>query len=90
MSGERVSTSGSSAFTLDVFTSEDPYTSIDGVDHARTRIEKTFRGDLDATSTAEMLSVKGTGTGAGYVALETVRGTLLGRSGTFAILHAAP
>ena len=35
-----------------------------------------------------MLSVRGEGDGAGYVALETVRGTLDGRTGTFAILHA--
>ena len=87
-SGARESSSGASSFTLDVFTSDEPYVSIDGIDYGRSRIEKTFRGDLDATSTVEMLSVKGPGGGAGYVALETVRGTLAGRAGTFAILHA--
>jgi hypothetical protein len=79
---------GSSAFTLDVFTSDDPYVAIDGVEYKRSRIEKTFHGDLEATSTVEMLSVQGPGDGAGYVALETVRGRLGGRTGTFAILHA--
>ena len=88
VAGDRASGSGSSSFSLDVFTSDDPYTSIDGVDYARTRIEKTFHGELEATSTVEMLSVQSPSGGAGYVALETVRGTLAGRSGTFAILHA--
>ena len=77
-----------SSFTLDVFEQEDPYATVDGVGYARSRIEKTFHGDLEATSTVEMLSVRGEGEGAGYVALETVRGTLDGHEGTFAILHA--
>ena len=81
-------TSATSPFTLDVFETDEPYTSVDGIAYARTRIEKTFRGDLEATSHVEMLSVRGEGDGAGYVALETVRGTLHGRTGTFAVLHA--
>jgi hypothetical protein len=81
-------TSAISPFTLDVVESDDPYSTIDGIAYARTRIEKTFGGDLDATSHVEMLSVRGEGDGAGYVALETVRGSLHGRTGTFAILHA--
>ncbi len=88
VSGGRAPLSGASSFTLDVFTSDEPYCSIDGVDYARSRIEKTFHGDLEATSTVEMLSVRGPGGGAGYVAIETVRGTLAGRTGTFSILHA--
>lgn len=80
--------SGTSSFTLDVFTSDDPYVSVDGVDYARTQIEKTFHGDLEATSTVEMLSVRGPSGGAGYVAIETVRGAIAGKTGTFCILHA--
>jgi hypothetical protein len=76
-----------STFTLDVFESDDPYDQVEGVAYARTRIEKTFTGDLEATSTVAMLSVQGDG-GAGYVALETVRGTIEGRTGSFALLHA--
>jgi hypothetical protein len=75
-------------FTLDVFETDEPYDTVDGVGYARTRIDKTFRGDLEATSHVEMLAVRGDGDGAGYVALETVRGTLQGRVGTFALLHA--
>ena len=81
-------TSATSAFTLDVFENEEPYETVDGAAYARTHIEKTFTGDLDATSTVEMLSVRGEGDGAGYVALETVRGSLHGQVGSFAILHA--
>jgi hypothetical protein len=54
----------------------------------RLTIEKTFRGDLEATSRGEMLTagtaVKGS---AGYVAIERVNGTLHGRGGSFALQH---
>jgi hypothetical protein len=79
--------SATAPFTLDVFEHDDPYAVVDGVAYTRSRIEKTFHGDLGATSTVEMLSVRGEGDGAGYVALETVRGSLHGRTGTFALLH---
>ncbi len=81
-------TSATSPFTLDVFETDEPYDTVDGIAYARTRIDKSFHGDLIATSHVEMLSVRGEGDGAGYVALETVRGILQGRTGTFAILHA--
>lgn len=54
----------------------------------RLAIDKQFHGDLEATSQGEMLAassaVKGS---AGYVALERVRGTLHGRTGTFVLQH---
>lgn len=56
----------------------------------RMSIDKQFRGDLDAKSEGEMLSVmdatKGSG---GYVALERVTGSLHGRTGTFVLQHSA-
>jgi hypothetical protein len=54
----------------------------------RMSIDKTFRGDLEATSKGEMLTA-GTGVqgSAGYVAIERVSGTLRGRSGTFVLQH---
>ncbi|HYX25447.1 MAG TPA: DUF3224 domain-containing protein [Thermoanaerobaculia bacterium] len=59
-----------------------------GAPVGRMAIEKQLHGDLEATSKGEMLavstSVKGS---AGYVAMEQVRGTLQGRSGTFALQH---
>ena len=75
-------------FTLDTFESDEPYEVVGDVASARARIAKTFHGDLEATSTVEMLSVRVGGAGAGYVALETVRGALAGREGSFALLHA--
>lgn len=57
---------------------------------ARMSIDKQFHGDLDATSKGEMLSAgtdfKGS---AGYVAIERVTGSLLGRNGSFTLQHNA-
>ncbi len=54
----------------------------------RMSLDKQFHGDLDATSSGEMLSamseVKGSG---GYVAMERVRGALHGKKGSFVLLH---
>jgi Protein of unknown function (DUF3224). len=54
----------------------------------RMAIDKEFHGDLEATSSGEMLAagtaVQGS---AGYVAMERVSGTLKGRSGTFVLQH---
>lgn len=54
----------------------------------RRSIDKTFHGDLSATSVGEMLAagtaVKGS---AGYVALERVTGTLGGKAGGFVLIH---
>jgi len=51
-------------------------------------IAKTFHGDLEATSTGQMLAVRTPVEGsAGYVAMEQVTGTLAGRHGSFALQH---
>jgi hypothetical protein len=56
----------------------------------RMSIDKQFHDDLEATSQGEMLSVltevKGS---AGYVAMERVKGSLQGKSGTFVLQHSA-
>ena len=51
-------------------------------------IDKTFHGDLEATSRGEMLAA-GTETkgSAGYVAVEKVIGKLNGRAGSFVLQH---
>lgn len=65
-----------------------PLESSAGKDLGRMSIDKTFHGELDATSKGEMLasmsSVKGS---AGYVAIEKVTGKLGGRDGTFVLQH---
>lgn len=51
-------------------------------------IAKTFHGDLDGTSTGQMLAVRTPVAGsAGYVAMERVTATLAGRHGSFALQH---
>ena len=51
-------------------------------------IAKTFHGDLDGTSTGQMLAVRTPVEGsAGYVAMERVSGTLAGHKGSFALQH---
>ena len=55
---------------------------------ARMAIDKQYHGDLEATGFGQMLAgmgeVKDSG---GYVAIERVRGTLHGRTGSFAVQH---
>lgn len=53
------------------------------------QLAKTFHGDLEGTSTVDMLSVMTDGEPAGYVAIERVTGTLGGRAGSFILQHAA-
>jgi len=51
-------------------------------------IDKTFHGDLSATSKGEMLTamtpIKGS---AGYVAIEQLDGSLSGKKGSFVLQH---
>lgn len=65
-----------------------PYDVGPGATLGRISIAKVFEGDLQGTSTVEMLSamssVKGS---AGYVAIEKVTGALHGRAGTFILQH---
>lgn len=54
----------------------------------RMSIDKTFTGDLEATSKGEMLSAMTPTKGsAGYVAIEQVTGTLKGKAGSFVLQH---
>jgi hypothetical protein len=56
----------------------------------RMSLDKTFHGPLQGTSRGEMIAFRSTTPGsAGYVAMETVRGTLDGREGSFVLQHSA-
>lgn len=60
----------------------------EGVAIGRLLLDKQFHGDLEATSKGQMLAVRtAVANSAGYVAMEQVSGTLLGRTGTFALQH---
>ena len=61
---------------------------VEGVNLGRMSIDKTFIGDLEATSQGEMLSaITAVDGSAGYVAIEQVSGSLKGRNGTFVLQH---
>lgn len=65
-----------------------PDESLAGTAIGRFALDKTFHGDLHATSKGLMLSAGNLAKGvAGYVAIEQVTGTLHGRSGSFALQH---
>ena len=56
----------------------------------RMSLAKQFHGALEATSTGEMLGFRDAALGSGgYVAMETVRGTLDGRAGSFMLQHSS-
>lgn len=59
-----------------------------GLTLGKIRFDKQFKGDLVASSVAEMMSVGTAVQGsAGYVAMECVTGTLAGRKGSFLLQH---
>ena len=66
-----------------------PYTTGEaGTTLGRMSINKSFQGDLEATSIGEMLTaMTAVPNSAGYVAIEQVRGALLGKQGSFVLQH---
>lgn len=67
---------------------EPPFDVVDGIALARATFDKTFRGDLAATSVVTFMSCLNADRSAGsYVAFERVHGTLGGKTGTFVFQH---
>jgi hypothetical protein len=59
-----------------------------GATIGRMTLDKTFHGDIEATSRGQMLAVRSDVQGsAGYVAMEKVVGTVHGRNGSFVFQH---
>ncbi len=58
---------------------------------ARATLKKTFQGDMEGESTAEMLGCQADATdlsaGAGYVVSEQFTGSLVGKKGSFVLQH---
>jgi uncharacterized protein DUF3224 len=65
---------------------EEPYGEADGAEVSRVHISRTFSGDLEGSSTAELLIAKSEG-GGGYVGHDRITGALGGRSGAFVFQH---
>jgi hypothetical protein len=57
----------------------------DGI--SRMLLDKQFHGDLEGTSKGQMLASGSAKSSGAYVALETVTGTLQGRTGSFVLCH---
>lgn len=54
----------------------------------RATVAKTFQGEVEGTSTAELLMVRaGDEGGEGYVATERITGAIRGRTGSFVVQH---
>lgn len=76
--------------TFDITTWEpQEYDNCDDVKLTRTRVTKTFQGDLTARSAAELLMAGAPSGSAVYVGLERITGQLGGRSGSFVLIHDA-
>lgn len=75
-------------FTIDSW-DQQPYDERDGVSLSRTRVTKTFRGDFEGTSTAELLMASAPHDSAAYVGFERITGRLHGRAGSFVLHHNA-
>jgi hypothetical protein len=65
---------------------EEPYGQAEGTELSQVHISRTFTGDLEGESTAELLIAKSEG-GGGYVGHDRISGTLGGKSGGFVFQH---
>jgi Protein of unknown function (DUF3224) len=75
----------SAPFTNDRY-DEEPYGEAEGAEVSRVHISRTFSGDLEGESTAELLIAKSEG-GGGYVGHDRITGALEGKSGGFVFQH---
>jgi hypothetical protein len=75
----------SAPFTNDRY-DEEPYGEADGAEVSRVHISRSFTGDLEGSSTAELLIAKSEG-GGGYVGHDRISGSLQGNSGSFVFQH---
>jgi hypothetical protein len=75
----------SAPFTNDRY-DEEAYGGAEGTELSQVHISRTFSGDLDGSSTAEILIAKSEGGGA-YTGQDLITGTLDGKTGSFVIQH---
>jgi Protein of unknown function (DUF3224) len=75
----------SAPFTNDRY-DEEPYAEAEDAELSRVHISRTFTGELEGESTAELMIAKSEG-GGGYVGHDRISGTLQGQSGSFVFQH---
>ncbi len=69
---------------------EKPYNEMEGAKLTRTQVTKTFHGDIEGESSAELLMAYGSEEGsAAYVGFERIVGRVSDRSGSFVLHHTA-
>ena len=83
-----MATRATGTFTIDTWDAT-PYDEAGGVTLSRTRVTKTFSGEVEGTSTAELLMAQATEGSAAYVGMERIEGRIHGRSGSFVLHHSA-
>lgn len=83
-----MSTRATGTFDIDTW-EEEPYDEHDGVKQSRTRVTKTFHGEIEGQSTAELLMVSAQDSSAAYVGFERIVGRVHDRSGSFVLHHSA-
>ncbi len=66
-----------------------PYDEQEGATLTRTRVTKTFQGDIVGTSTAELLMAQAQEGSAAYVGFERIEGAVHGHTGSFVLHHNA-
>jgi Protein of unknown function (DUF3224) len=76
----------SAPFTNDRY-DEESYGEAEGTELSRVHISRSFSGDLEGASIAELLIAKSEGGGGGYVGHDRITGTLQGKSGGFVFQH---
>ncbi len=81
-------TSAAATFTLDEWDQE-TWDEAEGAILAKARVVKTFSGDVEGTSVAQLLLCTAGEGSAVYVGLERIVGTVHGRTGTFVLHHTA-
>ena len=77
-----------STFVIEIWEGT-PYDEQEGATLTRTHVAKTFRGDVQGTSTAELLMAQAQEGSAAYVGFERIVGSLHGRAGSFVLHHSA-
>ena len=74
--------------TFELASTSQPYDEGEGARLFRSSYSKTFRGDIEATSSVEVLRAMAETVGSGgYVGIERVTGAVQGRSGSFVLQH---
>ena len=81
-------TKATSTFTIESWEAT-PYDEAEGATLTRTRVTKVFSGEIEGTSTAELLMAGAQDGSAAYVGFERIVGRVNGRAGSFVLHHSA-